>query len=402
MAQHSTIGQTREAWRLDGGVWLQVRNVIAFLFLLSWAGALAGFFLDRERFFQSYLTGFAAVTVIPLGCLFFLMVMYLTGSAWSVTMRRFFETIAASLPLAAILVIPVLLGVHSLYEWSHADYVAKDHVLQGKAPWLNEQAFIIRAFIYIAIWSFVALKLYRNSTRQDETHSLEQMHSSSRWSAPGLLVVFLTVTAASFDWIMSLNPHWYSTIFGIYVFAGGGLACMAVVTLICASFRRFGILRESITIEHYHDLGKWMFALTVFWTYIAFSQYMLIWYANLAEETEFYIARSHGSWKWMSLSLIFGHFMVPFFVLLRRSAKRSIPTLVFAAVWILTFCYIDMYWLVMPNFHKDGIAFSWQDIACWGAVASSYAMLFWARLRRHSLVPEGDFRLEQSLAHINI
>jgi hypothetical protein len=402
MAQHSTIAAMRETWRLDGGVWLQVRNVIAFIFLLSWAGALAGYFLDRDRFFQSYLTGFVSVTVIALGCLFFLMVMYLTGSAWSVTMRRFFETIAAGIPLAAILVIPVLLGIHNLYEWSHADHVAHDHILQGKAPWLNENGFILRSFVYIAIWSLIALKLYKNSTRQDETHSLESMHSSSRWSAPGLLVVFLTVTAASFDWVMSLNPHWYSTIFGIYVFAGGGLASMATVTLICASFRRFGILRDAITIEHYHDLGKWMFALTVFWTYIAFSQYMLIWYANLAEETVFYIARREGTWLWMSLALIFGHFLVPFFVLIQRRAKRSIPTLVFAAIWILIFCYIDVYWLIMPNFHKEGIAFSWQDIACWGAVASSYAMLFWARLRKHSLVPEGDFRLEQSLAHINI
>jgi hypothetical protein len=402
MAQHLTLEQARESWRLDGDTWLQVRNVIAFIFLLSWAGALAGFFLDRDRFFQSYLTGFVSVTVIALGCLFFLMVMYLTGSAWSVTMRRFFETIAAGIPLAAILVIPVLLGIHSLYEWSHADHVAHDAILQGKAPWLNERAFIFRSFIYVAIWSLVALRLYRNSTKQDQTHSLDQMNSSSRWSAPGLLVVFLTVTAASFDWVMSLNPHWYSTIFGIYLFAGGGLACMATVTLICVGFRRFGILRESITIEHYHDLGKWMFALTVFWTYIAFSQYMLIWYANLAEETVFYIARREGSWLWMSLALIVGHFIVPFFVLIRRRAKRSIPTLTFAAIWILVFCYIDIYWLVMPNFHKEGINFSWQDIACWGAVASSYAMLFWARLRRHSLVPEGDFRLEQSLAHINI
>ncbi len=402
MSQHATLEQARESWRLDGASWLRVRNVIAFAFLLSWVGALTAYFLDPGRFFQSYLVGFVNITVVGVGCLFFLMVMYLTGSAWSVTMRRIFETIAATLPVAAILVIPVLLGIHELYEWSHADHVAHDKLLQGKSPWLNESAFTIRAFVYIGIWSFLALKLYRNSTRQDETRSVEFMNSSSRWSAPGLLLAFLSVSAAAFDWVMSLNPHWYSTIFGIYIYAGGGVACMATVTLICIAFRRFGILRESITIEHYHDLGKWMFALTVFWTYIAFSQYLLIWYANLAEETIFYQVRFGGNWKWMSLALLLGHFVVPFFVLISRAAKRNLNVLTFAAIWILVFCYIDIYWLVMPNFHKEGIAFGWQDVVGWAAPITTFALGFWFRLRKHSLVPEGDFRLEQSLAHINI
>lgn len=401
MAQHLTMEHARESWRLDGATWLRVRNVIAFVFLLSWTGALTAFLVDRDRFFQSYLVGFVDVTLLPLGCLFFLMVMYLTGSAWSVTMRRIFETLAATIPIAAILVVPVLLGIHNLYEWSHAEVVAKDHILQGKASWLNETGFIVRAFVYIGIWSLLALKLYGNSTRQDSDRRLSYMDSSSRWSAPGLLIAFLTVTGAAFDWVMSADPHWFSTIFGIYIYASAGLACMAAVTLICLSLRQFGILRDSITVEHYHDLGKWMFALTVFWTYIAFSQYMLIWYANLAEETMFFIKRSVGSWRGVSVALVIGHFIVPFFVLISRRAKRNLKVLAFVAIWILAFTYLDIYWLVMPNFHQDGIAPAWQDLVCWAAPASAYAMAFWMRLRKHALVPEGDFRLEQSLAHVN-
>jgi hypothetical protein len=401
-ATEHTHGGHAESWRLDPALWSRVRNMIVFAMLVGWLGAIAGYVTDHDRFFQSYLTAFVDATVIPLGCLFFLMVMFLTGSAWSVTMRRIFETIAASIPMALLLVIPVLLGIHGLYHWSHADAVAHDRLLQGKAPWLNDQAFMIRSIIYVIIWSLFALRIHSNSTKQDSTKSTKYMDSSSAWSAPGLLLVFLSVSAAAFDWVMSLNPHWYSTIFGIYIFAGGGWACMATVNLILQIFRKNGILTKSVNVEHYHDLGKWMFALTVFWTYIAFSQYLLIWYANLAEETVFYQARFAGSWKWMSLALLLGHFVIPFFTLVSRKAKRNLGVLLFMSVWILCFAYLDIYWLVMPNFYKDGPVFSWQDLTCSIAVVSTYAFLFWWRLGKHSLVPEGDLRLEQSLAHVNI
>ncbi len=400
--EHATLAQARESWRIEPATAAKVRNAIIFAALVGWLATLAGYITDPHAFFPSYLVGFMSVTVISLGCIFFLQVMVLTGSAWSVTMRRFFETIAATIPVAAILFIPIALGVHHLYHWSHAEAVAKDAVLQGKAPWLNETGFIVRGFVYIAIWSAIALKLYSNSTTQDRTHSAEQMNSSSRLSAPGLLLTFLTVSAAAFDWVMSLNPHWYSTIFGIYVYANGGWACIATVTLLCLWFRRYGMLEHSIHVEHYHDLGKWMFALTVFWTYSAFSQYLLIWYANLAEETIFYMERFKGTWGWASAALLFGHFVIPFFLLLPRAAKRNLNVLFFAAIWILFFAYFDLYWIIMPNFYKEGIQPHWQDVACWLAVASTYALVFWTRLAKHSLVPEGDLRLAQSLAHQNI
>jgi hypothetical protein len=400
--EQRTLAQARESWRIEDPTWTKVRNVIVFVMLASWLASAAGYFTDPKRFFASYLTGFVDVTVIPLGCLFFVMVMFLTGSAWSVTMRRIFETVMFAIPIGALLFIPVVLGIHELYEWSHADHVAHDKILQGKAAWLNATGFTIRGFVYFAIWSFLAWRIYANSTKQDRTRSAAEMHATSALSAPGLLLTFLATSFAAFDWVMSLNPHWYSTIFGIYIYAGGGLGCMCTVMLICQWFRKNGILKESIHLEHYHDLGKWMFALTVFWTYIAFSQYLLIWYANLAEETIFYQQRLTGNWKWMSLALLLGHFIIPFFVLLPRAAKRNLNVLFFAAIWILTFCYIDIFWLVMPNFYPDGFTFHWLDLSCLAAVSSTYGFAFWMRLRQHSLVPEGDLRLEQSLAHVNV
>lgn len=401
MERHSSFFPA-EPWHLDGAVWTRVRNTIIFVMLLSWLASLSGYFLDAKRFFASYLTGFVSLTLIPLGCLFFVMVMYLTGSAWSVTMRRIFETIMYVVPAGLVLFIPIGLGIHEIYEWSHAEVVAKDPVLQGKAAWLNETGFVVRSLLYFAIWSFLAWWLYTQSTAQDRTKSLQPMARAEALSAPGLLLTFLATSFAAFDWVMSLDPHWFSTIFGVYVYAGGGLASIAVVTLICLWFRENGILKESITVEHYHDLGKWLFALTVFWTYIAFSQYMLIWYANLPEETIFYQKRFTGNWLGMSVALVMGHFVIPFFALLPRAAKRNLRVLRAAGIWILVFCYLDVYWLVMPNFYPEGFRLHWQDLSCLAAVASAYGLVFWLWLKQHSLVPAGDARLAQSLAHVNV
>ena len=177
---------------------------------------------------------------------------------------------------------------------------------------------------------------------------------------------------------------------------------MPVVTLISLGFRQIGVLRSTITREHYHDLGKWMFALTLFWAYIAFSQYLLIWFANLPEETIFFRHRLVGSWRWWSALLLVGHFIVPFLVLLSRSVKRNYAMLAGMAVWIMAMHYVDVYWLVMPNFSKGGVSLHWLDLATWGAVGSAMSLLFWWRLRNHALVPVGDLRFEQGLAFKNI
>jgi hypothetical protein len=392
----------RDSFYLEDAQWLKGRNVITFIAMVGLLACAAAFAMDRPRFLQSYLVSFCFAVTIMLGGMFFVMVQYLTGSAWSITVRRFMETIIAGMPVALLLFIPVALGIHELYEWTHADVIAREAVVRGKVGYLNPEFFTLRAVAYFTLWSVWALAIYGQSTKQDRERSINQMNACSRWSAPGLLLVTATGTLASFDWIMSLDPKWYSTIFGLYCLSGGALAFFGVLTLIALGMRRSGVLANSITDEHYHDLGKWMFALTIFWAYIAFSQYILIWYANLPEETIFFRNRMVGTWKPMSGVLLFGRFILPFLVLLFRSTKRNLKLLGIAAGWVVAMHFFDMYWLIMPNFSKAGIAPSWMDVAALVGVVGVLGYAFWMRLGKKALVPVGDLRFEQGLNFENI
>ena len=217
-----------------------------------------------------------------------------------------------------------------------------------------------------------------------------------------MLLSFLTVTAASFDWLMSLDPHWYSTIFGIYVYSGGAWAFFAVLVLVSLILRRAWYLERSIHLEHYHDLGKWMFALTIFWAYIAFSQYMLIWYANLPEETIWFHHRLQGSWQAWSALLLIGHFIIPFVLLLNRASKRNLALMAPVAAWMLLMQFADVYWLVMPSLHPHGVALSWIDVVTLSAAAGTMSLGFWFRMKRTAILPIGDPRLERCLEFENV
>jgi hypothetical protein len=398
MASHGHHHAT-DSYQLDPAKWTTVRNVLAFVALLSWALLAFGYSTEHHRFFQSYLVAFCFGTFIILGATFFVYVQYLTGSAWSVTVRRIMENIMVSIPVGALLFIPIaFFGVDDLYKWAQADAI-KDPLIQVKKAFLNVGGFRMRAGVLFALWSIWALAIWSSSTKQDKTKSIEQMKTSSRWSAPGLLLVCVTGCLAAFEWIMSLDPHWYSTIFGLYCLAGGCVAMWAVVTLVSLGFRSAGVLTNSITIEHYHDLGKWMFAISVFWTYLAASQYLLIWYANIPEETIYFQERMHGSWFWVSLLLPIGRFVVPFGLLISRGAKRNLTVLRLAAIWIILMEFVDMYWMIMPNFHEyaHGFHLHWLDLAAVAGVVSVYGLAFWSRFKSHSLVVEGDMRFEQGL-----
>lgn len=395
---------------LPAGAISAVRNVLIAIMAFGWVASLAGYFLESgaahgefgNRFFQSYLFAYTAITVVPLGAWFFVQVQYLSGSAWSVSVRRIMETILGILPLAAVLFLPVAFGVTQghggLYEWAHKGF----HLPADKAAYLSPTAFFIRAAIYFAIWSLWSTRIRANSVAQDTNGDLKYMHANSKWSAPGLLVAMLTVSLMAFDFIMSLAPHWYSTIFGIYTFAGGAWSMFAILILICIGLQRNGILKNEITTEHYHDLGKWLFALTIFWTYIAFSQYMLIWYANLPEETIFFRMRLTGSWYWASMTLLYGHFIIPFLYLIFRAAKRNKTRLAVAAVWVIAMHLVDHYWLIMPNFYRDGIHFHWLDVTCLLAVFGTYGFAFWTLLSKSSILCVGDPRYEQGLHFHNV
>jgi hypothetical protein len=384
-------------YQLESSRWSAGRNTLFFVALVSAIACVAGYLQDPTRFFRSYIVAFSYTATIGLGAFFFVMVQYLTGSAWSVTVRRIMENIMITLPVGAILFIPIIFGLKDIYSWTNPEFVSQSSVLKSKSGFLTENFFLIRTYVYFLLWSIWIFSIYRQSTKQDTERSARQMHIISRWSAPGLFLVVVVGSGAAFDWLMSIEPKWYSTIFGLYVLAGGALAFMAVVTLVSLGFRRAGILTKSITDEHYHDLGKWLFALTAFYTYIAFSQYMLIWYANLPEETVWYRNRLQGNWIWVGAAMPFIRFLIPFFILICRPAKRNLKVLGLMAAWILIVQYIDLYWVVMPAYYKTGPQLHWLDFATLGTTISICGLVFWGRFKRHKMVPVGDLRFEQSL-----
>jgi len=396
MSDHN-VSHSTETYQMEGARYAAGRNAFAFLALLGIVASLAGYFTNPARFFHSYLVAFGYTTAIGIAALFFVMVQYLTGSAWSVTMRRIMENVMSTLPVGAILVIPVLIGATYIYPWTDPNVVQSSEALRAKAGYLSEGFFRIRTYVYFALWSIWIFAIYRQSTKQDREKSVQQMYVISRWSAPGLFLAVVVGSIASFDWFMSIEPTWYSTIFGLYYLAGGSLAFMSVVTLTCLAFRRAGMLTHAITNEHYHDLGKWLFALTAFYTYIGFSQYLLTWYANLPEETIFYRHRIQGSWLYLSLALPFLRFLLPFFTLLCRPAKRSIKLIGVLAGYSLVMEYVDLYWVVMPVHYKDGPQLHWLDLATLATTVGVAGLVFWSRFKKHKMVPVGDLRFEQSL-----
>jgi len=382
---------------LDDRAWSRGRNIIAAIAAAAVAAAAYGWSINAKQFAASYLVSYMFFTMIALGAAFFVMVQHLTGAVWSLTVRRMMENIMMTVPAAALLFTVVAVNIPSLYEWAHPEFYSSDPVMQFKMNFFNPKFFLARMVVYFAAWTILAAVLHHNSVSQDAGGSLEAIRKANAWSAPGLLILMVTVTMASVDWLMSLEPHWYSTIFGIYVYTGGALAFLCLLTLVCLLLRRAGYLTRTIHREHYHDLGKWQFALTVFWAYIAFSQYLLIWYANLPEETIWFKNRMEGNWKWVSALLLFGRFILPFLALLTRAAKRNLTVLAVMSVWGLLMHWVDLHWVVMPTLHKHSFHLHWLDVSTFLAVGSLFALMFWTRLRRTALVPLGDVRFERSL-----
>jgi hypothetical protein len=389
--------ETVDSYQIESSRWTAGRNVLVFVVLVGVLASAAGYLMDPARFFQSYLVAFCYTTFVGLGAFFFVQVQYLTGSAWSVTMRRVMENIMSTLPFGLILFVPIAFGLHYIYPWTDAAKVASEGALKAKASYLEPNAFLIRTVVYFALWSIWVFAIYRQSTKQDTERSIQQMHIASKWSAPGLFLAVAVGTLAAYDWMMSVEPSWFSTIFGLISLSGGALAFFSIVVLVCLAFRRAGILANSITKEHYHDLGKWLFALTAFYTYVAFSQYMLQWYSNQPEETQWYRHRMVGSWLAISLAMPFLRFLIPFFALLCRPAKRNLNVIAFFAVWSLVVEYIDLYWVVMPVYYPNGPQLHWLDLATLATTVGVCGLVFWYRLKQHKIVPVGDLRLEQSL-----
>ena len=361
------------------------------------AGAIAVVADGFDRFLFAWLLNFAFFLSLALGALFMVVLHHLTRAGWSVVVRRLAEGLASTLPLLALLFVPVLLGMKHLYHWSVPALVANDPVLLAKASFLNIPFFVIRWIVYFASWIVTARYFVGRSLAQDTSGDVGLTVAMQKAGAPAMLIFGLTSTFAAVDLLLSLDAHWYSTIFGVYFFAGCVVAMVAAIILTAYGLQRAGWLHQSITVEHYHDLGKLLFAFVVFWAYIAFSQYMLIWYANIPEETGWLLRRQTHGWDGVGLALILGHFVVPFIALLSRTPKRRPHLLAIAAAWLLAMHWLDLYWVVMPEASAERAGVHAVDVALFVGFGGLFVAAAVRTLRNCSLVPERDPRLAESL-----
>lgn len=357
---------------------------------------------NPKQFFFSWLVSFLFFLSLALGALFFVLIQYAAQGGWGIVLRRIGETTFATLPVMAALFLPVLLGLRDLYSWTVPGAAERDALLHWKAPYLNVPFFLVRAALYFGLWSFIALLYYRGSRGQDATGDPAVSARLRRLAGPALIVLALTQSFAAIDWIMSLTPHWYSTIFGVYFFAGSFVGFIALLSVVAVAMRRAGLLDTVISAEHLHDVGKFLFAFTAFWAYIAFSQFFLVWYANLPEETIWYKARMQGSWLTVSLFLMAGHFIAPFLYLMGRRVKRNGTTLALGGAWLLAMHFVDLYWQVMPTLHPEGLRPSVLDAAALLAVGGCFGAAAGWLMRRQALVPVRDPRLAESLVFENV
>ncbi len=370
-----------------GGILLAVGGILGVI----------SFITDPSRAAFSYLVCFMFLVSIGIGSLFVVALEYAAGAVWSTPFRRVSEFLAGIIPLLLVLAIPLLFNMHSLFHWTHEDVIATDASLRGKVPYLNIPFFIIRLIIICALWTLFYILLTRNSRKQDYSKDQFITKKNSIISVIFMPVFAFSITIMSVDWMMSLEPHWASTIFGVYYFAGTAWAAFAALTYIVIKLKENGYLHTKLNDDHYYSLGTWMFAFTAFWGYIAFSQYMLIWYGDLPEETSWFLHRWEGIWKVISVVLVLAHFIVPFFTLLSLRAKTEASRLKFIAIWILATHFLDIYWMVMPgmNIGTGGYYFSWTDLVFPIATVGIIILVFSYLAKRHNLIPIGDPKLER-------
>ncbi len=340
---------------------------------------------------------FAFVLSIALGAMFMVAIEYVAGAVWSVPFRRIAEFLGAVLFIAPIFIIPAILNFHSIFHWSHQEVVAKDAILQAKASYLNETFFYVRNIGIFIIWWIFYLLMKKNSMKQDFTGNAKISKQNTVLSALFLIFFGISITIVSIDWLMSLAPHWFSTIFGVYYFSGTVIAGLAAWAFVSIKFNEKGYLLKGIQSEHYYSFGALMFAFVNFWAYIAFSQFLLIWYANLPEETFWFIARGEGTWLYFSLGLIFVHLIVPYFMILSQSAKMNPKRLKIVSIWLLFAHFYDLYWLVMPTFDKDGYKFCFLDFSFPIFAIGAIMLIFYFVARNKNLVPIQEPKLKQAM-----
>jgi hypothetical protein len=370
------------------------------LFLLA---LLAGAALDRAQFFRSYLFGWLFWVGIGVGSLGLAMLNHLTGGLWGLVPRRFHEAAARTLPWMALLFLPVLLGASSLYPWAKPEVVAADELLQKKAAYLNVPFFAVRAFLYFAVWAFLAWRVSSWSRQQDGGASPLRAGRLRGLSAVGLVLLSLTTTFAAVDWGMSLAPHWFSTIYGVLFIVGFSLSALAFTIILLsrlAGEEPFTTALQPVTV---HDLGKLLLAFTMLWGYVNFSQFLIIWSGNISEETPFYLHRLHGGWQVVAVVLLVFHFALPFALLLSRPLKRSARALGAVAGLMLLMQLVDLFWLIGPDLvghgHEDvPLRVHWMDLAAALGLGGLWLFLFAREARTAPVLPLGEPEVRELLA----
>jgi len=322
------------------------------------------------RFLHAYVIGWAYIFSISLGALWLVMLHHLTRSRWSTVVRRVAEAMSSAFPIIFVaglaFIIPLLAGYKDLYYWNHPDAhdPVLNHHLHHKLGWLSPGFFAVRYVIYGVIFTGMASYFAKTSRKQDESGDPKLSEKMRIVSAPAMIVFALATTMVAFDILMSVAPKWYSTIYGVNFWGSACVGGFAALALLVLGIQRTGRLTHSINADHYHDMGKWMFAFTFFWAYTAFSQFMLQWYGNMPEETHWYKYRLFGEWQWVSIAMLVGFWAFPFVFLLSRWTKRIVPSLVFFAVWQLVFHWLDLYWNVMPSY-------DWLEVTSGGATMNA-------------------------------
>jgi len=384
----------------------RTRTLSAASIVIGLIGFAAALYSDQARAWHSFLTSFFYFTCLALGGMFFTAIQHASKAGWSVNIRRLSEAMTSFLPIAAVAAVVLLFGSKSLYIWLNADIVSKDAILAGKSAYLNLPFFAIRLAVFFGAWIIFQKVMIGNSVKQDTDGNPERTLRNVGVAVGFLLVFALSFSLFSVDTLMSLQPHWYSTMWGVYCFAGLFQSSLAFLVILTVAMMNRGVVRGFVSDDHLHDLGKYLMAFTVFYAYIGFSQFLLIWYANLPEETIFFLARSSGGWMAATLALLVFKFIVPFLLLLPRAAKRSHGHLVLVSCLILFMQYIDIHWMVYPSLVNGELdkyggrwILGWQEVVTFMLFGGLYLWSVTSFLSTHNVVPVKDPRIDESIHH---
>jgi hypothetical protein len=400
MSERADVVPVPEGEYFEGNRFAGLSFILALVGLAGLALSVVGAFVSPHQFSFSWLFAFAFYFTLLAGCFFWIIVHHVTDAEWSVVVRRQLENLAMLLPLMAVFFIPVLLFRHHLYEWMN---IAPGHdpVLDSKRPYLNWNFFLVRSLFYFVFFSSAAYLFRRFSVAQDRDGNPAYTLKMRKLAFIALPLFGASLTFGAYDWLLGLDYHWFSTMWGVYIFAGAAGSSMSLLVLVITALRKAGYLQETVTVEHYHIMGKWMLSFTVFWAYIGFSQYMLIWYANMPEETEYFIRRNTESWNTLSLFLVIGRFFIPFAILLLRGPKKKPNRLCLIAGWIVFMQLVDIYIVILPALHGTGVVVSIWDVMPLIGIGATLAFFYLRIVGKSSLFPVRDPRILESLRTTN-